>query len=692
MSDSKSNAVLPGVGPLPKTGLAGLLENFRYDVIAGFLVFLIALPLCLAISRASGFPPVAGIFTAIIGAVVTTFLSNSELTIKGPAAGMIVIVLGCFTDFSLQAQKDLAAAQHLQEEVGHDGRIVVPDSILREANLIAYRQALAVGVAAGIIQIGLGLFRSGILGEFFPISTVHGMLAAIGVIIISKQIPLLLGVPAALSKGNPIPLLGKIPYFISIADPEISLIGVVSLLILFGLPLIKNKYVQRMPGPMVVLLVSIPLSLWFNLANKHNYVFAGVSHTLNPNEVLPTIPDRLFSALITPNWNAFSQLLAWKWVLMYTVVGSLESLLSAKAIDLLDPWKRKTNLDRDLVAVGVANTLSSFVGGLPMISEIVRSRANITNGARTRYADMFHGLFLLAFVAMATQVIHLIPLTALAAMLIYTGFRLASPKEFLHVFKIGREQLVIYVSTIIGVLATDLLIGVLIGITIKFAIHLMNGVPLRSLFKPYVQVEERDNDTYALIAKQSLVFSNWIPMKRQIESLGLIENKSIVFDLSEAKFVDHSVMEKLHEMERDFSNAGLRLEVIGLEGLRQLSDHPLSARKRGLHPLRRITVITVPELQETLAENFAGLGATGYTVIPCLGAGRQQMEESPAVGQDRIRMEVLVPQPVADAILNWLRREIIPSHAVTASVENVEVLSARDFTASEEQRANLQNA
>ena len=289
----------------------------------------------------------------------------------------------------------------------------------------------------------------------------------------------------------------------------------------------------------------------------------------------------MFDFITTPDFSVFSTHLgpAIQWSLMFFVIGSLESILSAKAIDIIDPWKRKTNLDRDMVAVGVGNLASAFVGGLPMISEIVRSKANIDNGARTRFADMWHGVFLLLCVALIPTVLHRIPLAALAAMLIYTGFRLTHPAEFLHVYKIGKEQLLIFVATLVGVLATDLLIGILIGIGVKLLIHLVNGVPIRSLFKPYLDVDVK-GDTAIFHARYSAIFTNWILFRRQLVRLGLREHKNVIVDLSQCKLVDHSVMEKLHELERDFEAAGVRLEIRGLENHKQLSQHELAARKR----------------------------------------------------------------------------------------------------------------
>jgi MFS superfamily sulfate permease-like transporter len=404
------------------------------------------------------------------------------------------------------------------------------------------------------------------------------MLAAIGVIIMAKQIPVAVGLK---SSGEPLELIRQIPETLANMNPEIALIGFISLLILFGKPLIPGSWVKKVPAQLLVVLVAIPLGMYFDLSHEHTYSFH--HHTYQVGEQhLVNVPFSMFSAITTPDFSGLRQPFAWKWIAMYALIGSLESLLSAKAVDLLDPWKRKTNLDRDLLAVGVGNLLAAFVGGLPMISEIVRSRANIDNGARTRFANLWHGVFLLLCVALLPAVIHRIPLAALAAMLIYTGFRLAHPKEFVHVFQIGPEQFLVYVTTIVAVLATDLLEGIAIGIALKLCIHVVNGMPLRSLLKPYLDVVEEGSDTYRINASHSAVFSNWILFRRQIVQAGLVHRRNVIVDLSETRLVDHTVMEKLHEMERDFEREGLRLDVTGLDNHQPLSRHPRSARRRRL--------------------------------------------------------------------------------------------------------------
>lgn len=267
-----------------------------------------------------------------------------------------------------------------------------------------------------------------------------------------------------------------------------------------------------------------------------------------------------------------------QYLVLFCLIGSLESLLSAKAIELVDPWRRKTNFDRDLLAVGLANTLASAIGALPMISEIVRSKANIDSGARTKHANLFHGLFLLGFVLIFPNLIHRIPLAALGAMLVYTGFRLANPREFVRTYRVGSEQFVVFVGTILATLATDLLIGIGVGIALEVAFHVRHGCPVTGLFRSDVTVVPEGDRKVVLVVRRAAVFSNWLGVRATI--LREAEGRDEVFvDLSQTRLVDHSVMEKLHELEREFTDAGKQLTVIGLDDHTPLSNHPLAARK-----------------------------------------------------------------------------------------------------------------
>lgn len=545
-----------------------LTGNLGADAIGGFLVFLIAMPLCLAIARASGFPPIAGIWTAVIGGIICSRLSNSQLTIKGPAAGLIVIVAGAVTELGTQFGPGL------------------PDA---DRAFLGYRLALGIGLAAGGLQILIGAIRGGRLTEFFPLTPIHGMLASIGVIIIAKQFYEVIGVAAPKGAG-PLSLLAGLPAAFQQMNPEIAVIGGVSLIILFGLPLLPIPGIRRVPVQLVVLAAAIGMGMLFDLDHKHTYLFPGdffgsdhpAKYEVGPRFLveMPEVLKAPASAFAFPDFRGLMTATGMKFLFLFTVIGSIESLLSAKAIELLDPWRRKTNFDRDLMAVGAANLLSAAVGGLPMISEIVRSKANIDNGSKTRNANMFHGLFLLAFVLLLPGLIHRIPLAALGAMLVYTGFRLASPREFIHTFQIGAEQLVVFVGTIVVTLATDLLVGIAAGIALELMFHLWHGAPISALFRPEIEVVENESaQASVLVVKQAFVFSNWLSVRAQIIRQ-MDQVNEITIDLAHAQFVDHSVLSKLNDLSREFTADGKRLIIAGLENHRPLSAHPQAARKR----------------------------------------------------------------------------------------------------------------
>lgn len=533
---------------IPKGNLSGLRANLRADLLSGFLVFLIALPLCLGISLACGYPAISGIFTAIIGGLLATFFSNSELTIKGPAAGLIVIAIGCVTEFGFTGGNDPAADYQ------------------------AYRLALGVGVAAGILQILLGVFRAGILGEFFPTTAIHGLLAAIGVIIIAKQFPIMLGLHP---DGKPLELLANIPTFVMEMNPKIGLIGIVSLLIMFGYAFIKNPRITAIPAPMIVLLVAIPMGLYLDVGQEGTYTFNEHMFELG-SKFLVNVPANMFNAIAFPDFSGLTTAIGIKYVIMFAIIGSLESLLSAKAIDGIDPWGRKADMDRDLLAVGIGNTVAALIGGLPMISEIVRSKANIDNGAQTRFANMFHGLFLLVFVALIPGLINQIPLAALGALLVFTGFRLAAPREFVHMYHLGKDQFIIFMSTVIGVLATDLLMGIAIGIGVKVVIHLINGAPIFSFFKLNAEVTYEDEHSATIVIRESAVFSTWIPLRKHLHRY-LHEGKNVTLNFAETRLVDHTVMSKLYEWIMEFEENDCDLFVRGLAEHQPMADSIVAA-------------------------------------------------------------------------------------------------------------------
>jgi MFS superfamily sulfate permease-like transporter len=533
---------------IPQDGLAGFKENWRADAISGFLVFLLALPLSLGIAKASEFPPAMGVLTAMIGGLFVSFFAGSKLTIKGPAAGLITICAGAVTEFG----------------GGEEG----------------WKLALGAIVVAGLLQIAFGQLKFGALTDFFPPSAVHGMLAAIGLIIFSKQIHILLGIDPALLKGKePLELFAMIPESIVHEDPRVTLIGIISLIIIFGMPMLKVKAIKKIPAPMVVLLVTIPMA-----------AFMDFKHT-EPAFDMVKIGDFWGTIGINVNFNGISTFVFWKYVLMFLFINSVESLLTVKAIDGLDPFKRTSDANKDLKAVGAGNVFSGLLGGLPMISEVARSSANINFGGRTRWSNFFHGLFLLIAMLLFIPVIEMIPNTALAALLIAVAYRLASPNEFYKTYKIGVEQLFIFVITVIVTLSTDLLLGVGAGVIAKTFFHILNGVSWTNLFKARYEITKRANETLFKI-KGSAVFSNLVGFKNALKTIP--SSEKLVIDVTETHYIDHTFMELLHRTEEEHVHAGGSLTSVGFDRFKPISKHPLAARKFSAEQLNKWEIKLTP--------------------------------------------------------------------------------------------------
>jgi MFS superfamily sulfate permease-like transporter len=500
----------------PKDWLEGLKQNAQTDLVSGLIIFLIALPLCLGIALASGAPPIAGVISGIVAGTIANLFSGSYVTINGPAAGMIVIVAGAVTE-------------------------------------LGFRGALAVGVVAGAIQIGLGFAKTGKLTGFFPLSVVHGMLAGIGLIIMAGQIHIAVGHANPRAHGFHI-LTEILP---SITGPviETALVGLAAVLVMVLWPRL-GKVASVIPAPLAAVVVGTSIAI----AN-------GAGPRLD-------LGGGLLDGFQTPDFSGVMSGPAIKWIVLYVFVASLESLLTAEAVDKLDPWKRRSNMNQELIGKGIGNLVSSGIGGLPMIAEVVRSKANIMAGARTRWSNFFHGVFLFAFVLLLPGVLELIPLAALAGILLVVGFKLAHPADFKHAWDIGKVDFLLMIVTAFMVLLTDLLIGVATGLVLGLVYALLKGTSPVNLFKPRMEATDR-GEAISVKFRGALGFHNFIPLR------GLLDNmprgRAVTFDFKDIHYVDPTVLERLHDFEVDYAYDGGSVTYVGEESL-PAGPHRFSTR------------------------------------------------------------------------------------------------------------------
>lgn len=531
---------------IPADGLAGLKQNFTKDAISGFLVFILALPLSLGIAKASDFPAIYGLVTAIIGGVIVSFFAGSRLTIKGPAAGLIAIAAGSVAAFG-----------------GGD---------------LGWHLTLGAIMVAALVQILFGVLNLGKFADFFPSAAVHGMLAAIGIIIMAKQLHILLGIsPADLKGKETLELFAMLPKSIYNEHIHFTVIGISCLMILTILSLIKKKIIRKIPAPIVVLMIAIPLGYYFQINHKEiegkaaNYALVKIG----------SLAETLDKGIVNVDFSGLASHpgVFWEYVMLFALIGTIESLLTAKAIDDLDPYQRKSNFNKDLTAVGVGNLLASLVGGLPMISEVARSSANVSNGAQTRWANFFHGLFLLLALLLAVPLIETIPNASLSAMLIFVGFKLAHPREFRHVFHIGTGQFFIFVATVIIILLTDLLIGVGCGIVLEIIMNCFNGLKFKDFFKTHFQTIQTNENQTDINVESSLVFSNVLSLNQFLISLQPKQNLN--FDFRNCPLIDHTAKATLLKWKHAYELENqTKINFLGLDNHKKLGHSVSSALKK----------------------------------------------------------------------------------------------------------------
>lgn len=531
----------------PKTGFKGLIENWQSDLLAAISVALVAMPLALGIAFASGVPPMAGILSAIIGGVVTTFFRGSHLAINGPAAGLIAVIL-----------TSVAA--------------------LDDGSGKALHYVFAAIVISGGIQVLLGLFKLGKYADIFHSSVIHGILAAIGVIIIAKQIHIAMGTISATNEivGTLIDAVRQIPNI----NPFVGIISLAGLLLLIFQSRISYKLFHLIPAPIWLLILAVPFVFLFDFFEPQTRTLLGQNYQIGP-DLLINLPDNPLDAIMYPDFSKINTLAFWTSVLSITMIASIESLAGSKAVDKLDPYKRKTNLNKDLIGIGLSTMVSGLIGGLPIITVIVRSSVNVHNSAKTKWSNLYHGLLLLLFIFILTPFIRMVPLCALAILLVYTGYKLTSPKVFKHVYSHGPEQLIFFIGTLIFTLFTDLLIGIFGGLALALLIHwLLAMVPIRTFFKLIF-----DSGSHLFTNKdgsynmQIKGIANFLATLKIEDLMSRIKPGTAVnVDLSQAKLVDFSILENLYDFQRTHTDTGGSVVISGLENHNSSCDHKLALK------------------------------------------------------------------------------------------------------------------
>jgi MFS superfamily sulfate permease-like transporter len=490
--------------------------NTKYvktDLLSGVVVFLVALPLCLGIAVASGAPPFAGVIAGVLGGIVIGVLSSSNVSVAGPAAGLIAIVVAAITD-------------------------------------LGFETFLVAIMLAGLFQLILGFVKAGSISSYFPSGVIEGMLTAIGIIIIKKELPHAIGYDTEhegdfysynLTDAADRGFFGEIIHSFNFAHTGAIIVTVVSLIILIAynkIPALKK--LKLLPGPLVVVIVGIIINELFKAFNPALAITG--NHLVN----LPPFSD-VINNYKFPDFTGLANPAVWITGATIAAVASIETLLCLEAGDKMDPMKRYSSANTELKAQGIANALAGLLGGLPITSVIVRTTANINAGAKTKLSTIFHGIFLLVAVISIPGILNRMPMACLAAILIMIGLKLASPKVFKHMWKAGKYQFVPFIVTVIAVVVTDLLMGVGIGLAVSIFFILKGNMRLAYFFK---KEDHQAGETIYINLAQEVSFLNKAAIKQTLAHLP--ENSKLVIDAGNTVYIDYDVLELI----RDFLHVG----------------------------------------------------------------------------------------------------------------------------------------
>ncbi|MCB0795184.1 MAG: SulP family inorganic anion transporter [Flavobacteriales bacterium] len=512
--------------------------HWKQDLPASVVVFLVALPLCLGIALASGAPLISGLIAGVVGGIVVGLASGSSLGVSGPAAGLAAIVLAAISDLG------------------------------------TYELFLAAVVVAGLVQVGLGLLKAGVIAYYFPNAVIKGMLSGIGVIIILKQIPHAVGYDADYMGDQDFlqrdqhNTITELFYMMDAINPGalvITLVGLV-LMVLWERPFIKrNPVLNIVPGPLLAVLAGIGLAITFTGTPM---LEVGAGHYVD-------IPDlSSFAALPRLDLAGFLMPKVWVVALTIAVVASIETLLSVEATDKLDPYKRTTPANRELIAQGAGNLISGLIGGMPVTQVIVRSSANIQTGGRTRLSAIAHGFLLLGCVLLLPGLLRMIPLASLAAVLLLVGYKLVKPAQIKRIYQMGIMQFLPYVVTVLGVAFTDLLTGVGLGIAVAFIHILWKNFETPFHFDPE---DHQLGEPIRIELSEDVTFLNKASIKHTLEMLPA--GSEVIIDARRSVHMHPDVLEIIEDFESIAPNRVIQVTTIGVHTLPQRRMVTDSAQK-----------------------------------------------------------------------------------------------------------------